>query len=84
MSVEMSEHRYPVRFEYLGIREDSSGAGRQRGGGGGFGNPRERDLNQGLVSRETAESVYGAVIASARPVGAQIRYELHRAAMARR
>lgn len=34
MSVEMSEHRYPVRFDYLGIREDSGGAGRQRGGCG--------------------------------------------------
>jgi len=34
MSVEMSEHRYPVRFEYLGIREGSAGAGRHRGGCG--------------------------------------------------
>lgn len=34
MSVEMSEHRYPIRFEYFGIREDSSGAGEHRGGCG--------------------------------------------------
>jgi N-methylhydantoinase B len=34
MSVEMSEHRYPVRFQNLGIREDSSGPGRHRGGCG--------------------------------------------------
>ncbi|MCH9670267.1 MAG: hydantoinase B/oxoprolinase family protein [Gammaproteobacteria bacterium] len=34
MSVEMSEHRFPIRFEYLGIRESSSGAGRHRGGCG--------------------------------------------------
>ena len=34
MSVEMSEHRYPVRFEYLGIRENSGGPGRHRGGCG--------------------------------------------------
>jgi N-methylhydantoinase B len=34
MSVEMSEHRYPVRFNYLGIRENSGGAGMHRGGCG--------------------------------------------------
>ena len=34
MSVEMSEHRYPVRFRYFGIRENSGGAGRHRGGCG--------------------------------------------------
>ena len=34
MSVEMSEHRYPVRFDYLGIRDNSGGAGRHRGGCG--------------------------------------------------
>lgn len=34
MSVEMSEHRYPVRFEYLAIREESGGAGEHRGGCG--------------------------------------------------
>lgn len=32
MSVEMSEHRYPIRFEHLSVREDSSGPGRNRGG----------------------------------------------------
>jgi N-methylhydantoinase B len=34
MSVEMSEHRYPVRFRYLGIRSGSGGPGRHRGGCG--------------------------------------------------
>ena len=34
MSVEMSEHRYPVRFSYYGIRESSGGAGLHRGGCG--------------------------------------------------
>lgn len=34
MSVEMSEHRYPLRFDYLSIREDSGGPGRHRGGCG--------------------------------------------------
>lgn len=34
MSVEMSEHRYPVRFEYLAIREGSGGPGEHRGGCG--------------------------------------------------
>lgn len=34
MSVEMSEHRYPMRFEYLRIREESAGAGFHAGGCG--------------------------------------------------
>lgn len=34
MSVEMSEHRYPVRFDHYAIRSGSGGAGQQRGGCG--------------------------------------------------
>ena len=34
MSVEMSEHRYPVPFNYFGIREGSGGQGLHRGGCG--------------------------------------------------
>jgi N-methylhydantoinase B len=34
MSIEMSEHRYPIRFERHAIREDSGGPGRHRGGCG--------------------------------------------------
>ncbi len=34
MSLEASEHRYPIRFEEFALREDSGGAGRQRGGCG--------------------------------------------------
>lgn len=34
MSLEMSEHRFPLRFDYYRIREDSGGAGQQRGGCG--------------------------------------------------
>ncbi|MEO7403161.1 MAG: hydantoinase B/oxoprolinase family protein, partial [Burkholderiales bacterium] len=34
MSLEMSEHRYPVRFDYFRMREDSGGAGWHRGGCG--------------------------------------------------
>lgn len=34
MSVEMSEHRYPVRFDHYAIRDDSGGAGMHRGGCG--------------------------------------------------
>jgi N-methylhydantoinase B len=34
MSLEMSEHRYPIRFRQFAIREDSGGAGRFRGGCG--------------------------------------------------
>jgi N-methylhydantoinase B len=34
MSIEMSEHRYPLRFDYFAMREDSGGAGFHRGGCG--------------------------------------------------
>lgn len=34
MSLEVSEHRYPLRFDYFAIREDSGGAGEHRGGCG--------------------------------------------------
>ena len=34
MSLELSEHRFPVRFDHYSIREDSGGAGRHRGGCG--------------------------------------------------
>jgi len=34
MSIEMSEHRYPIQFAEYAIREDSGGAGRFRGGCG--------------------------------------------------
>jgi N-methylhydantoinase B len=34
MSIEMSEHRYPLEFAEYAIREDSGGAGRYRGGCG--------------------------------------------------
>ncbi len=34
VALEASEHRYPVRFEYFALRENSSGAGAHRGGSG--------------------------------------------------
>lgn len=34
MSVEMSEHRYPMHFDYFAIREGSAGPGAHRGGCG--------------------------------------------------
>jgi len=34
MSIEMSEHRYPLEFDEFAMREDSGGAGRHRGGCG--------------------------------------------------
>lgn len=34
MSIEMSEHRYPLHFDEYAIREDSGGAGKYRGGCG--------------------------------------------------
>ena len=165
MSVEMSEHRYPLRFDYYRIREGSGGAGWHRGGcgtaygitalapcvvsilgdrvdhqppgieggfgaapnevrivtagqawtpplrskaervaldagdsirlaspgGGGFGNPRDRDvqaveddLNAGLIRQADAEGAYGAVVASATPVGNRLHYTLDHAATATR
>ncbi|MGI9425496.1 MAG: hydantoinase B/oxoprolinase family protein [Hyphomicrobiaceae bacterium] len=157
MSVEMSEHRYPVRFQYLGIREESAGAGRHRGGfgtqygitalsdclvsvlgdrvdhapfgvnggkqaapnkvefetggerwvppmrskaervplsaggsihlrspgGGGFGHPYERDvsaverdLNRGLISIETAETIYGVAVGETSSLAGRTLYSL--------
>jgi N-methylhydantoinase B len=34
MSLELSEHRFPIRFDYFALREDSGGAGLHRGGCG--------------------------------------------------
>jgi len=34
VSLELSEHRYPLRFDYFRLREDSGGAGWHRGGCG--------------------------------------------------
>jgi N-methylhydantoinase B len=157
MSVEMSEHRYPLRFDYLAIRDFSGGDGAHRGGcgtaygitalsdcvvsilgdrvdytpfgvhggasasgnmvrlvqdgiesippfrskadripmhagdtvklaspgGGGFGPPRSRDiadveadLNNGLISAETAVEVYGAVVADTQQRGHRLHYRL--------
>ncbi|WEJ57023.1 hydantoinase B/oxoprolinase family protein [Devosia sp. FJ2-5-3] len=52
-------------------------------GGGGYGNPLdrslelvERDLNLGYISRETAEAVFGAVIAEETRAGDRSRYAL--------
>jgi N-methylhydantoinase B len=157
MSLEMSEHRFPLRFDYFRIRDDSGGAGWHRGGcgteyqftawsdcvttvlgdrvdfapfgvgggkpaaanrvefrtagktwvpemrskyenaalsegdgvhacspgGGGFGDPLtrdiadvEHDLNLGYVSRKSAESDYGVVVAVATPLGDRSVYRL--------
>jgi N-methylhydantoinase B len=158
MSLEMSEHRFPLRFDHYRLREDSAGAGQHRGGcgteygftvwsettvsvlgdradhapfgicgggpakanevtfvtggktwhpqsrskqdkqtlaagdalracspgGGGYGDPLkrdlaavERDLNLGYISRESAENIYGVVVAEARTlVAGQARYRL--------
>ena len=34
VALEASEHRYPIRFDYFALREESGGAGRHRGGSG--------------------------------------------------
>ena len=166
MSLEMSEHRFPIRFDHYRIRDDSGGAGWHRGGcgteygftvwsdtlvsvlgdrvdhapfgicgggpaapnrvelvtggktwipelrskiekepfapgdairaaspgGGGYGNALERDLtaverdlNRGYISRATAETTYGVVIAEAvtAPAG-HARYRLDADASAAR
>lgn len=56
-------------------------------GGGGFGDPLERDLaavqddlNAGLIDRTVAERVYGVVVATAEPEGDRFRYTLDTAA----
>jgi N-methylhydantoinase B len=58
-------------------------------GGGGFGEPLERDtdelerdLNLGYVSRATAERDYGAVIVDAAPLGERFIYRIDAAATA--
>lgn len=60
-------------------------------GGGGFGNPLERDveaverdLNLGYVGRATAEDVYGVVVAQQTETGGRCRYRLDKAATERR
>ena len=61
-------------------------------GGGGFGDPLQRDLaaveedlNAGLIGRDAAEGAYGTVVASAHPSGGRVRYTLdHPASAARR
>jgi N-methylhydantoinase B len=166
MSLEMSEHRFPIRFNHFSVRDDSGGAGWHRGGcgtsysfttwneclvtvlgdradhapfgvlsggaaqpnrvefvtdgktwtpqmrskedkrplkagdtlrahspgGGGYGNPLERDLdaverdlNCAYISRQTAESVYGVVIATqSQPAAGTPLYSLDRAASQKR
>ena len=61
-------------------------------GGGGFGNPLERDLamverdlNRGYISRATAEKTYGVVVANARSDAAgHLHYQLDEAASSTR
>jgi N-methylhydantoinase B len=165
MSLELSEHRFPLRFDYFKLREDSGGAGWHRGGcgtsfgftvwsdvtvsclgdradagpfgvagggaakpnvvefrtagqrwrpefrgkqekqllrdgdgmdlkspgGGGFGDPLTRDieavqadLDQGYVSRMTAERDYGAAIAEVRRFAGRDHYRLDPEETARR
>ena len=165
MSLELSEHRFPIRFENYALRDDSGGAGWHRGGcgttysiaalsdcivsvlgdrtrsapfgvagggeaapsvvefttdgrswspeyggkqekqllrkgdrirvaspgGGGFGDPLtrdlgdvEHDLNLGYISRATAETSFGVVIAEVVEEGGRSRYRLDAAASAER
>lgn len=65
-SVEMFEHRYPLRFNYYAICEVL----------GGVGDPLERDLSAvhtdlkaEFINSDTATSVYGAVITATDSVG---------------
>jgi N-methylhydantoinase B len=73
------------------LLRDGDGVDLQSPGGGGFGNPLERDLdaverdlNLGYVSPRTAADVYGAVIAEIVRVAGRDRYVLDRQDTARR
>jgi N-methylhydantoinase B len=60
-------------------------------GGGGFGDPLERDLegverdlNLGYISRRTAEEVYGVVVSEQRRKSGALRYSVDSGASARK
>jgi N-methylhydantoinase B len=62
MSVEMSEHRYPLRFDYFAIRENSGGPGRHRGGcGTSYGIRALRDCVVSVLGDRADHAPFGVV-----------------------
>jgi len=60
MSLEMSEHRFPIRFDHYRIREDSGGAGWHRGGCGmEYGFTANADLTLSVLGDRADHSPFG-------------------------
>ena len=62
MSIEMSEHRFPIRFDYYRIRENSGGAGWHRGGcGTEYGFTAWADCNVSAIGDRVDYAPFGIV-----------------------
>ena len=60
MSVELSEHRFPLHFDYYRIREGSAGAGRHAGGcGTAYGIELESDTMVSILGDRVDRSPFG-------------------------
>lgn len=62
MSIEMSEHRFPIRFDYYRMRENSGGAGWHRGGcGTEYGFTAWADCNVSAIGDRVDYAPFGIV-----------------------
>ena len=62
MSLEMSEHRFPIRFDYFKLRDDSGGAGWHRGGcGTAYGFTAWADCNVSALGDRVDHAPFGIV-----------------------
>ena len=62
MSLEMSEHRFPIRFDYFKLRDDSGGAGWHRGGcGTAYGFTAWADCNVSALGDRVDHPPFGIV-----------------------
>ena len=62
MSLEMSEHRFPIRFDYFRLREGSGGAGWHRGGcGTEYGFTAWADCNASALGDRVDHAPFGIV-----------------------
>ncbi len=62
MSIEMSEHRFPIRFDYYRMRENSGGAGWHRGGcGTEYGFTAWADCNVSAIGDRVDHAPFGIV-----------------------
>ena len=60
MSIEASEHRYPLRFDYFAIREHSGGPGRHRGGcGTAYGMTAQADVLVSILGDRVDHAPFG-------------------------